>query len=414
MRHMVASSLPYLTEDLPPIPAAIKERDEDFFVEEIPAYLPSGEGDHVYFGIEKRGLTTMRAVREIAGALGVRPDQIGCAGLKDARGVTRQTMSLEHSDPDRIAALALPRIKVLWVSRHRNKLRTGHLRGNRFAIKLREVDPARLGDVREALASLARRGVPNYFGPQRFGARGDTWEIGRALLRHDFAEAVALVGGRPRAEDRGDVLRARELYEEGRLDEAADAWPRGFGDNARLVRFLARRPGEHEKAIFGLDRKLLGLYASAYQSHLFNRVVAARVQALDRVELGDLAWKHDKGVVFRVDAPEAENPRAERGEISPSGPMYGERMSWPTERPGAFEAELLAGEGMTVDSFPRSGPLKCAGGRRPLRFLPKEVSAEAGADEHGAFIEVRFALDSGCYATVLLREVCKDGLVGDV
>lgn len=411
---MATSPLPYMTDRLPPIPAAIKERDDDFAVEEIPAYGPSGEGDHVYFCIEKRGLPTMRAVREIAGALGVRPDQIGCAGLKDSRGVTRQTLSLEHADPLRIAALALPRIKILWVDRHRNKLRTGHLRGNRFAIKLRDVDPARLGDVREALSLLTRRGVPNYFGPQRFGARGDTWEIGRALLRRDLAEAVALIGGRPRPEDKGDVLRARHLYEEGRLEEAADAWPRGFGDNARLVRFLARRPGEHEKAIFGLDRKLLSLYASAYQSHLFNRVVAARIGALDRVELGDLAWKHDKGVVFRVEAPEVENPRAERGEISPSGPMYGERMSWPTGVPGTLEAELLAGEGTAIDAFPRSGPLKCAGGRRPLRFLPKDAVAEGGTDEHGTFVELRFALDSGCYATVLLREVCKDGLVGDV
>jgi tRNA pseudouridine13 synthase len=411
---MAAPPLPYLTDEIPPIPAAIKEREEDFFVEEIPAYLPSGEGDHVYFGIEKRGLPTMRAVREIAGALGVRPDQIGCAGLKDARGVTRQMLSLEHADQERIAALDLPRIKVLWVNRHRNKLRTGHLRGNRFALKLRDVDPGRLGDVQAALERLSRRGAPNYFGPQRFGSRGDTWEIGRALLRRDWAEAVALIGGRPRPEDHGDVLRARELYEEGRLAEAADAWPRGFGDNARLVRFLARRPGDHEKAIFAMDRKLLSLYASAYQSHLFNRVVAARLGGLDRVELGDLAWKHDKGVVFRVEAPDVESPRAERGEISPSGPMYGERMSRPTDRPGALEEELLASEGMTIDTFPRNGPLKCAGGRRPLRFLPKDAAAEAGADEHGAFIEVRFGLDSGSYATVLLREVCKDGLVGDV
>jgi tRNA pseudouridine13 synthase len=411
---MAVPSLPYLTAELPPIPAAIKERDDDFAVEEIPAYEPCGEGDHVYFGIEKRGIPTLRAIREVAEALGTRPEQIGSAGLKDARGVTRQTFSLEHADPARIAALDLPRVKVLWVSRHRNKLRTGHLHGNRFAIKLREVDPARLGELRDALELLARRGVPNYFGPQRFGARGDTWEIGGALLRRDFAEAVALIGGRPRPEDHGDVLRARQLYEEGRLEEAADAWPRGFGDNARLVRAVARRPDQPAKAIFALERKLLGLYASAFQSRLFNAVVAARVGGLDRVEKGDLAWKHDKGVVFRVEDPAIENPRAERGEISPSGPMFGERMTWPTDAPGEREAALLAGEGLTIDDIPRTGPLKCAGGRRPLRFLPKEVAAEAGEDAHGAFVELRFALDSGCYATVLLREICKDGLRGDV
>ena len=411
---MGTTTLPYATPGLPPISAAIKAHEEDFFVEEIPVYAPSGEGDHVYFGIEKRGLPTMRAIREIAAALGARPDQFGCAGLKDARGVTRQTLSLEHADPERIAALDVPRIRILWVNRHRNKLRTGHLHGNRFALKLRDVDVARLGEIRAALDRLAQGGVPNYFGPQRFGSRGDTWEIGRALIRGDWAEAVALIGGRPRPEDHGDVLRARELFEEGRLEEAADAWPRGFGDNAKLVRFLARRPGEHERAVKGVDRKLVGLYASAFQSHLFNRVVAARIDGLDRVELGDLAWKHDKGVVFHVDDPEAENPRAARGEISPSGPMYGERMSAPTDRPAALEAEVLAGEGLAIADLPRSGPLRCTGGRRPLRFLPKDVAADAGEDAHGAFVEVRFGLDSGCYATVLLREVCKEGLVGDV
>jgi tRNA(Glu) U13 pseudouridine synthase TruD len=79
-----------------------------------------------------------------------------------------------------------------------------------------------------------------------------------------------------------------------------------------------------------------------------------------------------------------------------------------------MEAELLAGDGTTIDAFPKTGPLKCAGGRRPLRFLPKEMIAEGGTDEHGPFVELRFALDSGCYATVLLREVCKDGLSGDM
>jgi len=67
-----------------------------------------------------------------------------------------------------------------------------------------------------------------------------------------------------------------------------------------------------------------------------------------------------------------------------------------------------------VEQLPRTGPLRCTGGRRPLRFLPKDVATAEGTDDHGAYVEVRFGLDSGCYATVLLREVCKDGLVGDV
>ena len=96
---------PYLTSDIPGVPAAIKRRYEDFEVEEIPAYQPSGSGDHVYFRIEKAGLSTMRAVNDIARALGVPARNIGLAGLKDARAVTRQMLSLEHANADRVAAL---------------------------------------------------------------------------------------------------------------------------------------------------------------------------------------------------------------------------------------------------------------------------------------------------------------------
>ena len=127
---------PYLTADVPAVPGTLKRSYEDFVVEEVPLYEPEGEGDHVFFTIEKAGLTTHKAVADIARALGVRPRDIGLAGLKDAHAVTRQTLSVEHVDPERILALELPRIRVLSARRHRRKLRVGHLAGNRFTIRL--------------------------------------------------------------------------------------------------------------------------------------------------------------------------------------------------------------------------------------------------------------------------------------
>ena len=121
-------NLPFLTGDVAPVEAAIRVNLADFEVDEIPAYLPSGEGDHVYLRIEKSGLATARAVREIARALGAAPRDIGFAGHKDAGGVTRQTLSLEHVDEERVRALDLPRIRVLEVGRHRNKIKLGHLK----------------------------------------------------------------------------------------------------------------------------------------------------------------------------------------------------------------------------------------------------------------------------------------------
>jgi tRNA pseudouridine13 synthase len=366
---MALPQWPYATGDRPPLPATIKTRDEDFVVDEVPAYEPSGEGDHTYIRIEKQGLTTMRAVRDLARALGVKPRDVGYAGIKDAHGVTRQTLSIEHCDPDRVRALDLPRMTILGVDRHRNKLRTGHLKGNRFTLRLRNTEPERIDEVREALTTLEQHGAPNYYGPQRFGERGDNWEVGRALLLGDREAAAGLIWGSPP--------------------------PDSFED--RLER---------------MDRRMLGLYVSAFQSYLFNEVVASRVDALGVLVDGDLAWKHENGAVFRVDESAVEQPRADRFEISPTGPMFGHKMTRPTARAAELEDGLLEREGMALSDLPRSGPLKCIGGRRPLRLKLNDGAAEAGNDEHGPFIELRFTLPPGGYATTLLREICQDGLRG--
>jgi tRNA pseudouridine13 synthase len=366
---MALTRWPYATSDRQPLPATIKVRHEDFVVDEVPAYEPCGEGDHLYIRIEKRGVTTRRAVRDLARALGVKPRNVGLAGLKDAQGICRQTLSVEHSDPRRVEGLDLAQVRIVEAARHRNKLRTGHLRGNRFAIKLRETEPERIDEVREMLHEVTASGVPNYYGPQRFGARGDNWEVGRALLVGDHELAARLIWGDP-------------------------------------------LPGSHEARLRRLDRRLLGLYVSALQSYLFNEVVAARVESPGELVAGDLAWKHENGAVFLVEDPVREQPRADRFEISPTGPMFGHKMTRPRGRAAEIEAGSLERQGLTEDDLPRSGPLRCIGGRRPLRLRPEDVAADSGQDEHGGFIELRFFLPAGGYATTLLRELCKDRLRG--
>jgi tRNA pseudouridine13 synthase len=404
------TGLPCLTADVAPVEGAIRVHLSDFEVDEIPAYAPCGEGDHVYFRIEKSGLSTSRAVREIARALGAAPRDIGLAGQKDAGGVTRQMLSLEHVDPERVRALDLPRIRVIEVSRHRNKIKMGHLKGNRFRIRLRGVDPGREGDVRHVLALLDSRGAPNYFGEQRFGLRGDTGDTGRALLAGDFAAAAEIVAGRPGEADSGAVLEARTLFARGAFEDAARAWPRGFDEARRVCLAMSRFRGDPKRAVMSLDRRALGFYVSAFQSQLFNAVVAARVRGLDRVLAGDLAWKHDSGAVFLVDDPVAEQPRADAFEISPTGPLFGPRMTEPRGEPARIEDGALADAGVERRAFEAKGPLSCPGGRRALRFRPGGAEVEPGSDEHGPFLELRFGLAPGCYATAVLREVGKDRL----
>jgi len=401
--------MPYLTADVPGVGGLIKVRLEDFVVEEVPLYEPADEGTHTFFAIEKRGIDTLGAIRAIARALGKKPIDIGMAGLKDARAIARQVLSVEHVDPRDVLALDIPGIRILWARKHRNKLRLGHLKGNRFIIKLRNIDPDRKKCAETILQTLQARGVPNYFGPQRFGLRGDTWQIGRAIIRQDFKEALDVLLGRPGPTDRGKVRKARELYEAGRFAEAAKLWPPSYREERIACRALAKSKGSLRRAMFAIDKAVKRLYVSAYQSWLFNLVLAERIRrdCMDKLLAGDLAWLHDRGAVFLVDDPAREQPRADRFEISPTGPLFGYRMTQTQGLPGQIESQVLAAEGLCPQDFKQVKGHKVKGGRRPLRFALEDLDFVAGRDDLGPYFELRFFLPSGCYATSVLREVCK-------
>jgi tRNA pseudouridine13 synthase len=403
-------SWPLLCAEFPRLSGRYKERPDDFRVIEIPAYEPCGEGEHVLFEVEKRGISTHEALARLARTLGLEPRAIGIAGLKDAQGVTRQWLSVQALpgsglDPERLLALEVKGLSVLSAARHRNKLRVGHLRGNRFELRMRGVGSAELDGARTLLDVLARRGVPNYFGEQRFGLRGDTWKVGRALLLGEHEEAVAWIAGRAGPRDRGRIREARERYDRGDYLGAAEAWPGNFRPCIRLCRAMGKSGGNARRALYALDRDFLRFYTSAYQSWLFNRVVALRLAHIDTVEEGDLAWLHRNGAVFLVKELELDRERAARLEISASGPLFGTRMSAPAGRPLEIEQAVLAEAGHASEAFTRPGPLQWQGSRRPLRFPLGEASCAAGRDEHGEFLELRFSLPPGCYATSVLREL---------
>ncbi len=208
---------------------------EDFRVEELPLYEASGSGTHVYFRVVKTGIPTPVAVSRIARYMGVRPGEIGVAGLKDARSVATQRMSLEHADPDKLARYRDSQMQVVWTGRHTNKLRPGHLRGNRFAIRVRGVGQAELERVQEILDVLSQRGVPNYFGHQRFGARGDTAALGEALVRGELDEFMAMLLGRAMPDDPPDCKAARDAFDSGFYNRALQCWPRHYSNERRTL-----------------------------------------------------------------------------------------------------------------------------------------------------------------------------------
>jgi tRNA pseudouridine13 synthase len=400
--------LPFLTREYPGIGGRIKAEPEDFAVEEIPLYEPSGQGQHVYVGVEKRGLSTYQVMQAMARRLDVPPVAIGYAGLKDARALTRQTLSIDGVEPEQVAGLELPGVRILWVKRHRNKLKMGHLAGNRFTIRVRDVDAEALPLARAVLDVLSRRGVPNYFGPQRFGARANSHWLGLALLRGDDGGFAHEYLGHPQDEDRPQARAARASFDAGDYAAALAGWPSWLAAERRALAAVARRDGDLRQAPRALDKKLRRLFVSAYQAYLFNRLLSERMPAIDQLWPGDVAFIHASGAAFLVQDAAAEQPRADNMEISPSGPMFGPKSLLAEGKPGQRERELLAEAGLSLAEFRLPG-LKFKGARRPYRIPLSEV--DISWDDG---LKIGFRLPPGGYATEVLREIMKANIAEDV
>jgi len=347
--ELTAPPLPYRTHALPGIGGRIRTVDADFAVDEVPAYPPSGDGDHVFVHIEKRGLTTPEAAQRLAAAAGVPARDVGWAGMKDRHAVTRQWLSLPPpARPEPLTGWSADGLTVLAAVRHRHKLRTGHLRGNRFALVVREVGPDAAAQARAILAALAD-GAPNWYGAQRFGARGDNAGAGLAIIR-----AGGKGGGPPKRK-----------------------------------RFLI----------------------SALQSDLFNRWLAERLEdgLVTTVLAGDILEKTTTGGLFASTEPAVDQARLDAGELALTGPMFGAVMKAPPDGSAAHarEARLLAAVDLGTADFARLGNL-ASGTRRTAALRLTDAAVEQLAPDA---IRVTFSLPAGAYATAIMREVqkCADG-----
>jgi len=417
-------ALTYLTPDLPGVGGVLKQQPEDFLVEEQPLYEPCGEGEHVYIFIEKCGLTTTQAVERIARGMHMHRRNIGYAGLKDKHAVTRQHLSLWLPGVDpALVAEGIERInsqqqklKILWSERHTNKLKRGHHGGNRFVIRLRNVEPTHVVRAKKVLDVLEKRGVPNYVGDQRFGYRQNSHRTGSALLLGDYQGVIDEMLGASAPEESEFVQRGRELYRAGDYMAALEVWPRTLTYDRQLLDAL-RQGKDPMHAVRHIDRNQRAFLISAWQSAVFNDVLDRRVSdgTFDKLLPGDLAWKHDSRATFEVDdstyeEDNAPGGRVEQGLLSPSGPLWGLEMPRASGEPGRMEAEALAKAGVSEEQL--AGPndevkTSAEGKRRPLRILLKDPDVEGGVDERGPYIKTRFELPRGAYATMVLREVMK-------
>jgi tRNA pseudouridine13 synthase len=329
--------------------ARIRARPEHFQVDEELGFAAAGDGPHWLLKVRKCGANTEWVARELARHAGVRPHDVGFAGLKDRHAVATQwfTAPAGRRSQDEWRALRGEGYEVLEAHAHNRKLRRGALAGNRFSILLTDVPPAtdRAAAARR-IERLAADGVPNYFGPQRFG---------------------------------------REL---GNLRRAAAA-ARGPEAGAIGVRWRGR------------DERSFAL--SAARSLIFNTVLAARVAdgSWRHLQPGDLANFDDGGTIFPVSA--MDNSLAERiasGELHATGPLWGLTELAPQGHVAALEQQAAA----TCDPL---GSWLLAEGlqaeRRALRLRVRDLRHEWLPAEGG--LRLSFALTSGAYATMVLNEL---------
>jgi tRNA pseudouridine13 synthase len=327
--------------DLAPVGGKVGPEPEDFVVDEVPAYAPSGKGEHQYVHAQKRLLTTPELARRLAKACGLNERDVGYAGLKDKHAVTTQWLSLATKTPLSPELSLGDGVKILAVTRHDNKLRTGHLLGNRFSITLVGVNEGAHERAEQIARRLRESGLPNYFGAQRFGHAGRNLPDALAWLR------------------RG--ARGRNRFEQ-------------------------------------------KLFPSVVQSELFNRYLTARLAlGADRLLGGEVVRLEGAGAMFRVDDVEKEQPRLDARDLHLTGPMIGPKMRPAAADALALEQRITSELGLDETMLGALGR-EAPGTRRDL-FAPLDLTIEPLSGRAEPSLRLSFTLPAGGYATEVLRQL---------
>lgn len=333
----------------------MRSTPDDFQVDELPAFEPSGEGEHLLLTVRKRGQNTAYVAKQLAHWAGIAEMGVSYAGLKDRHAVTTQRFSVhlpKRIAPD-IAALDDAQIQVVDSTWHNRKLQRGALHGNRFVLTLRQVHGEREA-IEQRLQAIAARGIPNWFGEQRFGRDAGNVAAALAMFGHvQAADGTLLPAPTPKRRRRND------------------------------------------------QRSML---LSAARSALFNRVLSARVAqaSWDSALLGEVWVLDGSRSVFGPEPWSAAlAERLARFDIHPTGPLWGVGELRSTEQAAAVEQGALA----DVQSEALRQGLEAAGlrrQRRSLRLRPQELDYHWIEQQT---LRLAFALPPGCYATALLWEL---------
>ena len=341
-----------------------KQSARDFVVEEIPLYEFSGEGEHLVLFVRKKNLSTLELVSMIAKYLGIKNKEIGYAGLKDKHAMTKQYISLHKKYEEAMDGFSHESVKILSKTYHNNKLKIGHLSGNRFYIKVKKVNPTAAQKIDEALKNISDLGMPNFFGYQRFGNDGDNHIDGEKIAKGEKKERNPKI---------------RKLLINAYQSHLFNLWlSRRLEINTLVKNFKA----EELEPLLNMPKDEVEKLKA--QKHPF------------KLMRGDIMEHYPHGRLFDFNESEDDLERFLNRDITVTGLLCGKKVKTASELAGVIEKDF-------------DDTINADGARRYAWVYPTEVEGRYNSME--AQYEMNFTLPKGSYATVLVEEVAKRKLV---
>lgn len=372
--------------DKPGIKGSMKEQVSDFIVSELASH-ETGEGDHLIVKLRKQNMTTMEAVDTLSNMLHISKDRIGYAGNKDKRAVTEQYISVQGVSEEDVKQIFTDEFELEIVGKN-GHISLGDLNANRFEITIRDLNLP-VEDIRNRTLKVVEElngKFPNYFGGQRFGSsRPITHQVGRHILKGEFEEAVWTYIAKPYDSEYKSIRKVREeLWETRQAEGMAEKFPKHYRYEKALLYHLTKNEGDYRGAIKRLPEGLQQLFIHAYQSWVFNRVLSKLIEE---------GWYDEEYEI----------------------PLVGYKTDLKDNRPENMIEDILEEEGIDQEDFRLQDfpELRSEGSyRRAFADFRNFEILDIGDDDLNMAknrMTVKFDLPKGAYATVLLREIMKNG-----
>jgi tRNA pseudouridine13 synthase len=383
----------------------IKQTPEDFAVEELTDIDPSAAGAHALYRLEKRGWTTPDALQVVRRRWQLESRRLSCGGLKDRHAHTVQYLSILRG-PQR--QLNQQGIQLTYLGQLDHPYTSQHIRANRFEIIVRDLSASEAAAALQALDEVRDAGVPNYFDDQRFGSVSAPGRfVARHLILGELEEALRLALAAPYRHDRAAQKKEKEILRGhwGNWSKCREHLRRG--DVRNVVDYLVAHPQDFRGAVERLRPELRGLYLSAYQSHLWNRLLALWLQ--EHLPAADLLAVPLRLGSLPMPRTLAEEQKRQLAELTLPLPS---RVALPDDDPRqALLLRVLSAEGLVPDQFKlKNSKMFFSKGDRRALCLPAHLQGETGRDDlhHGQLrLTLRFELPRGSYATLLVKRITR-------